>query len=151
LERDVTDVDKKAWFSEDGVVPDTWVANELLAPENPNGLVQSGVLGQNDEQDVLAIIADIMQKYSKGITAKSIKNLKAMQKPANRKLNENFMMDYGVSLENVVDELQDELFPPTEDDEESGTTDQPTDPTDDDGKTDNWKEEDNNDTCEAPF
>jgi hypothetical protein len=74
-----------------------------------------------------------------------------MQQPANKRLNENFMMDYGVSLENVVDELQDELFPPTEDDEESGITDQPTDPTDDDGKTDNWKEEDNNDTCEAPF
>lgn len=146
LEKDVTDVDKTKWFSENGITPDTWISDELLNPENPEGLIQLGLALGEDEQSILDTIKNIIERYPKGISSKDIKEVLNMQIPINKELNNNFMIKYGVSLKDIISNLQKELDISNENNipDSSNTSD-------DINKTDDWKKEDNNDNCEAPF
>ena len=103
--RNVTDINKKVWLSEEGRSVDTYVKDSLLPYLRLYGAENT----DKDEQDYVHLVYDIINEYPNGIKSKDIKNYIENSNPNKPlfDLNDSFIKSYGLDLLTTFNKLQD--------------------------------------------
>ena len=100
LEGDVTDVNRKYWFSAKGKDLDEYITHDLMNPDIKHGLIQSG-FSDYSAKDVQSIITDLIMRYPRGITDADIEQNNPSPFHTFRYITDDFIYEYGISLEDI--------------------------------------------------